>query len=120
VSRDLSAALDVADAVAQAYRLEVSSPGIDRPLRRETDFQRFAGAQVKLRSRDPVEGRRNFNGVVRGAGDGVVHLDCDGRSYQVSVGNIAKANLVPDWAAEFRKANRSARAQTGNDERSAS
>jgi ribosome maturation factor RimP len=103
VSRDLSAALDVADVIPHGYRLEVSSPGIDRPLRRMVDFQRFAGRQVKARLHDPVEGRKNFSGTIRGAGDGVVELDCDGRSYQLPVDAIARAHLVPDWEAEFRR-----------------
>ena len=67
VSRDLSATLDVADCIHHTYRLEVSSPGIDRPLRREHDFARFAGQEAKIRTTDPVEGRRNFSGVLAGA-----------------------------------------------------
>jgi ribosome maturation factor RimP len=103
VSRDLSAALDVEDAITHAYRLEVSSPGIDRPLRRLVDFQRFAGRQIKVRMTDAVEGRRNFSGTLRGAGDGAVQVDCDGRCYQLPVDAIARAHLVPDWEAEFRR-----------------
>lgn len=103
VSRDVSAALDVADAIHHAYRLEVSSPGLDRPLRREQDFRRFAGQQVKIRTTDPVEGRRNFSGTLRGADQGQVEVDCDGRSYRLPVGVIARAHLVPDWDAEFRR-----------------
>jgi ribosome maturation factor RimP len=103
VSRDLSAALDVADAINHAYRLEVSSPGIDRPLRRARDFQRFAGRQVKVRTVDMVDGRRNFSGTIRGAVGDVVEVECDGRSYQIPVSAIARAHLVPDWDAEFRR-----------------
>jgi len=103
VSRDLSAALDVADAITHAYRLEVSSPGIDRPLRRARDFQRFAGRQVKVRTVDMVEGRRNFSGTIRGANGDAVEVECDGRSYQIPLGVIARAHLVPDWDAEFRR-----------------
>ncbi len=103
VSRDLSAALDVADVIPHAYRLEVSSPGIDRPLRRLVDFQRFAGHEVKVRTTDPVDGRRNFSGTLRGADGGVVLLDCDGREYRLPVDAIARAHLVPDWEAEFRR-----------------
>jgi ribosome maturation factor RimP len=103
VSRDLSATLDVADTIHHTYRLEVSSPGIDRPLRRESDFIRFAGQQAKIRTTDPVEGRRNFSGVLIGAKDGQVHIDCEGRSYQLPIAIIVRANLVPDWDAEFHR-----------------
>ena len=103
VSRDLSATLDVADSIHHAYRLEVSSPGIDRPLRRERDFARFAGQKAKIRTTDPVEDRRNFSGVLRGAQDGQVQIDCDGRSYQLPIAIIVRANLVPDWEAEFHR-----------------
>jgi len=103
VSRDLSATLDVADCIHHAYRLEVSSPGIDRPLRRERDFARFAGREAKIRMTDPVEGRRNFSGVLAGASDGRVQIDCEGRSYQLPLDMIVRANLVPDWDAEFRR-----------------
>jgi len=117
VSRDLSAALDVSDAIPHAYRLEVSSPGIDRPMRRLRDFRRFVGAKVKIRTTDAVEGRRNFSGTIRDARgsecDGVVEVECDGSPYQVPVNAIARAHLVPDWDAEFRKAHK-------NDDRSMS
>jgi ribosome maturation factor RimP len=103
VSRDLSATLDVADTIHHAYRLEVSSPGIDRPLRRERDFARFAGRKCKLRTTDPVEGRRNFSGVLLGAQDGQVQIDCDGKSYQLPIAMIVRANLVPNWDAEFHR-----------------
>jgi ribosome maturation factor RimP len=103
VSRDLSATLDVADAIHHAYRLEVSSPGIDRPLRRERDFVRFAGQQAKIRTTDPVEGRRNFSGVLLGVKDGQVQIDCDGRSYHLPITMIVRANLIPDWDAEFHR-----------------
>lgn len=103
VSRDLSATLDVADAIHHAYRLEVSSPGIDRPVRREQDFIRFAGQQAKIRTADPVEGRRNFSGVLRGAKDGQVQIDCEGKLYLLPIAIIVRANLVPDWDAEFHR-----------------
>jgi ribosome maturation factor RimP len=104
VSRDVSAALDVADIIASTYRLEVSSPGLERPLRRQQDFQRFAGQKVKLKTTDPVGGRRNFSGILVGASEGAVEVECEGQSYKVPLALVAKANLVPDWAAEFRRA----------------
>jgi ribosome maturation factor RimP len=103
VSRDVSAALDVADLIRHTYQLEVSSPGLDRPLRRERDFARFAGQSARIRLADEVEGRRNFSGTLRGAQSGVVEIECDGRSYQLPIGQVAKANLIPDWEREFHR-----------------
>ncbi len=74
VSRDISAALDVADLIPHAYQLEVSSPGLDRPLRRERDFARFVGRSARIRLLEGVEGRRNFSGTLRGARDGLVEI----------------------------------------------
>jgi len=103
VSRDVSAALDVADVVPHAYQLEVSSPGLDRPLRREVDFARFVGESARIRLIDGVEGRRNFLGTLRAARDGRVEIACDGRSYTLPIDDIQKANLVPDWDREFHR-----------------
>lgn len=103
VSRDVSAALDVADLIPHAYQLEVSSPGLDRPLRRLSDFARFAGREARIRLVEGVDGRRNFSGHLRGAHDGIVEIDCDGRAYHLPVEDIAKANLVPDWDKELKR-----------------
>jgi ribosome maturation factor RimP len=103
VSRDLSAALDVADAIPHAYQLEVSSPGLDRPLRRERDFARFAGQSARVKLADGVEGRRNFSGTIRGAQAGTVEIECEGRSYQLPIDQVVKAHLVPDWEREFHR-----------------
>lgn len=108
VSRDVSAALDVADVITHAYRLEVSSPGLERPLRREKDFRRFAGRKVKIRTNSPVDGRRNFSGTLVDAAGGVVEVHCDDRSYRVPIDEVTRANLVPDWDAEFRRAGKEA------------
>ena len=103
VSRDVSAALDVADKIRNAYQLEVSSPGLDRPLRRERDFARFVGESARVRLEVGVEGRRNFSGTIRGAKDGHVEIACDGRSYELPIDDIVRANLVPDWDREFHR-----------------
>jgi ribosome maturation factor RimP len=103
VSRDLSAALDVADRIPHAYKLEVSSPGLDRPLRRERDFARFVGESARVRLEVGVEGRRNFSGTIRGAKDGRVEIACEGRSYELPIDDIVRANLVPDWDREFHR-----------------
>jgi ribosome maturation factor RimP len=103
VSRDVSAALDVSDKIPYAYQLAVSSPGLDRPLRRERDFARFVGESARVRLEVGVEGRRNFSGTIRGAKDGRVEIACDGRSYELPLDDIVRANLVPDWDREFHR-----------------
>ncbi|MBU6505414.1 MAG: ribosome maturation factor RimP [Betaproteobacteria bacterium] len=77
-------------------RLEVSSPGLDRPLKREADFERFAGRDVKLRLRVPRAGQRNFVGRIVSTADGKLVLDVDGTAIEVEVAGIDRANLVPE------------------------
>jgi ribosome maturation factor RimP len=103
VSRDVSAALDVEDIIKVAYRLEVSSPGLDRPIRRAKDFRRFIGRRIKLRAQEPILGRKNFTGTILGTEGTLVTLDCDGATYVVDVSNVVKAHLVPDWTEAFRQ-----------------
>lgn len=76
-------------------RLEVSSPGVDRLLKKERDFVRFAGHKARIRLRIPVDGQRNFVGVLREARGGKVQLDIDGRLLSVDLDNLEKARLVP-------------------------
>jgi ribosome maturation factor RimP len=96
VSRDLSTLLDVEqEALPQGrYRLEVSSPGLERPLLSLRDFERFAGREVDVRTNRPFGGRRRLQGMLRGVeGDGV-KLDVGGEELSVPLTEIAKANLV--------------------------
>jgi ribosome maturation factor RimP len=76
-------------------RLEVSSPGLDRPLRTERDFARFAGQKARLKLRVPMEGQRNFVGVLRESAAGKVGLEVDGRLLSIDLGNLDKARLMP-------------------------
>jgi len=76
-------------------RLEVSSPGLDRPLKKQADFERFAGEDVQLKLRLPLNGRRNFNGVLQGVRDGKVCLLLDTGEVELDLANIDKARLVP-------------------------
>lgn len=96
VSRDLSDALDVAEGVAPqgAYRLEVGSPGLDRPLISLADFQRFAGEDVRITTFKPVDGRRRFSGKLTGVEGQQVVLEQDGQLIKLQLDEIAKANLV--------------------------
>jgi ribosome maturation factor RimP len=99
VSRDLSTALDVVEGIAPdgAYRLEVGSPGLDRPLFSLTDFARFAGETVRVQTRSPVAGRRRFSGKLVGVEDDAVKLEQDGQLLKLPHGEIAKANLIPQF-----------------------
>jgi ribosome maturation factor RimP len=76
-------------------RLEVSSPGLDRVLKKEADFVRFAGQQAKIKVRVPMEGRKNFVGVLGEVKDGGVQLDLEGSLVTIELSNIDKARLVP-------------------------
>ena len=96
VSRAVSAVLDVEDPIASAYRLEVSSPGIDRPLTKAADFERFKGYAAKVELGRPLDGRKRFRGRLRGvAGDTVVLQDEEtGGEQRLPVAEIANAKLV--------------------------
>lgn len=76
-------------------RLEVSSPGLDRPLKKEQDFVRFAGHKARIKVRVPIDGQRNFVGVLREVKGGAVQLDVEGRLLSLELGNLEKARLVP-------------------------
>lgn len=76
-------------------RLEVSSPGLDRPLRKEIDFLRFQGETVKLKLRIPIQGQRNFVGVLREANNGIIKLEVEGKLLDLELSNLGKARLVP-------------------------
>lgn len=76
-------------------RLEVSSPGLDRPLKKEADFVRFAGQQAQIKLRVPLSGRKNFSGVIGAVKEGVLQLDVEGKPVEIVLSNIDKARLVP-------------------------
>ncbi len=76
-------------------RLEVSSPGLDRPLRKEADFLRFQGETVKLKLRIPIQGQRNFVGVLRETNNGIIKLEVEGKLLDLELSNLGKARLVP-------------------------
>ena len=99
VSREVSAQLDVADPISGHYTLEVSSPGLERPLFGAAQFARFAGEVAKVALKLPQDGRRRLQGkILRVDGDDVA-FDVDGNELVVAAENIDKAKLVPDWAA---------------------
>jgi ribosome maturation factor RimP len=98
VSRELSNVLDVADLFGDAqYNLEVSSPGLDRPLTKEADFRRFVGRKARIRTRHPVGERRNFSGTLLDVKDGQIRIDVGDRTCDVPVADVEKANLVYEF-----------------------
>ena len=81
----------------EAYALEVSSPGIDRPLTKPEHFQRFLGRKVKVRTEEAIAGRRNFTGTLTEADDEGVSLDADGADVRIPLARIRRSNLIPDF-----------------------
>ena len=94
MSRAISAILDVEDPIAEAYTLEVSSPGIDRPLVRPRDFERYAGHEARIETNVSVNGRRRFRGRVLGIEGDVVRVAVEGEDIEVPFSAISKAKLV--------------------------
>ena len=95
VSRQLSRVFEVEG--IDYERLEVSSPGLDRPLRKPADFERFAGSRVDVKMRAPdANGRKRFNGLLKGVQDGTALVDVEGREVALKLDDMDKARLVPD------------------------
>jgi ribosome maturation factor RimP len=97
VSHQVSGLLDVEDPIPGQYSLEISSPGLDRPLFRASDFERFAGQEVRLRLTVPREGRRKFRGRLVGLRDGRVVVRVEELELVVALDDIDEARLVPDY-----------------------
>ena len=99
-TRLVNPVLDTADLIAEHYMLEVSSPGIERPLRKEAHFAQYAGERVRVTTHGPVGGRKRFTGILKGVQDGLVELDCDGTAVSMHLENIDRARLVPGHDGE--------------------
>lgn len=103
VSLHLGTILDVEDFIHSAYTLEVSSPGLDRGLYKRADYERFAGSLVKMKTKSPIGGQRNFRGRLLGVeGEEVIFEDNTSGRVIVSLDSIAKANIEIDFEAELR------------------
>lgn len=100
VSREVAAALDVEDVITSAYRLEISSPGLDRPLVKPDHFRRFKGEVAKIQTLVPVAGRRRFQGVLLDATDDDVSIDTADGPVTLPLADIDKAKLVPNFDKE--------------------
>ena len=94
VSHQVGTLLDVEDLLPGHYLLEVSSPGVDRPLFKRADYERFAGSRVKVRTQAPINGQRNFRGRLKGIDGDVVRLEAEpGGEVEIDFANITKANI---------------------------
>ena len=99
VSREVSAQLDVADPISGNYTLEVSSPGLDRPLFGAAQFVRFVGESAKVTLKLPQDGRRRLQGEVLRVDGSTIAFAVDNAEVEIDAANIDKAKLVPDWIA---------------------
>lgn len=96
VSRQISALLDVEDPVLGRYNLEVSSPGLDRPLIKEHHFQRYVGHTVRVSTHIPIDNQRKFKGLLQSAGVAGIVLNQDGKELVLTWDNILRANVLPE------------------------
>jgi ribosome maturation factor RimP len=97
VSHQASAILDVEDPISTEYNLEVSSPGMDRPLFKEAHYADCVGEVVSVRLRVPMDNRRNFKGKVLACESGNITVEIDGQQFVLAIANIEKGNLVPSF-----------------------
>jgi ribosome maturation factor RimP len=106
-SRTIEPILDVEDFIEPAYSLEVSSPGVNRPLRKPADFLKFVGERAHVKSFAPVDTgagpRKNWTGILRGFEGGAVEIEVEGRIHWIPHGQIAKAHLEYDFEADLRR-----------------
>jgi ribosome maturation factor RimP len=99
VSRQVSERLDAVELIRSAYTLEVSSPGLDRPLRTRAHYERFAGSRVHVETTLPRAGRRRWTGRLAAVGDDGIVLEVDGETVTLGLGEIRTARLVPEYGA---------------------
>lgn len=97
VSREIGDLIDVKEVVTHEYTLEVSSPGVDRPLRKEKDFKGAVGKKVKVRMIAPMDGRRSFTGYLKDFENGTLYIEMDGTTAALPWAEVDKANLVYEF-----------------------
>jgi ribosome maturation factor RimP len=97
ISQEVGRSLDIEDFIQAPYSLEVSSPGLTRPLKTEKDFMKYRYCLIKVKTVDPVENRRQFKGRLLGVSENRIEMEMDGKIFQIPLSNVAKANLEVDW-----------------------
>jgi ribosome maturation factor RimP len=103
LSRLLDPVLEVEDLISSRYTLEVSTPGLERPLKKLTDFTRFAGQKIRLRTKIPIEHRSHFKGTLKGVEGEEVLMEVEGLNYRIPHKEVDRANLEVDWKLELKK-----------------
>jgi ribosome maturation factor RimP len=102
ISREIGSQLDVAEAIEVPYRLEVSSPGLDRPLSREKDFENACGCEIRIETKQPLNGRRKFSGALLRFEAGTAVVEVDGSEVQIAFADVLKAKTVYQFSrADF-------------------
>ncbi|MFN4132501.1 MAG: ribosome maturation factor RimP [Caldimicrobium sp.] len=96
ISEIVGKILDKENLIHHAYNLEVSSPGIERPLKKKEHFERFRGEKAKITLKDPLEGRRNITGIILGVKKEIVEIEAEGKVWEIELDKIKKAHLQPE------------------------
>ena len=103
ISQEVGRSLDVEDFISTPYTLEVSSPGLPRPLRKEEDFMKYRNHMIKVKTFDPVGNRRQFRGKLLGVSEKRIEIEIEREIFQIPLSNVAKANLEIDWSMLWEK-----------------
>ena len=103
ISHLLDPLLDVEDLIPGRYNLEISSPGLERPLRKFSDFKRFTGNAVRLKTKIPLQNRSHFKGVIRKVEDETIFIEGEGATFEVPFKEVHRARLEVDWVSELKK-----------------
>ncbi|MFN3920934.1 MAG: ribosome maturation factor RimP [Caldimicrobium sp.] len=96
ISEIVGKILDKENLIHHSYNLEVSSPGIERPLKKKEHFERFRGEKAKITLKDPLEGRRNITGIILGVKKEIVEIEAEGKVWEIELDKIKKAHLQPE------------------------
>ncbi len=96
ISQEVGRSLDVEDFIQAPYMLEVSSPGLTRPLKTEKDFMKYRNSLIKVRTLETIQNRRQFKGRLVGVSESQIEIEADGEIFQIPLSNVAKANLELD------------------------
>ena len=114
VSVQVSALLDIEDPIQHPYQLEVSSPGVDRVLRKEKDFNLYSGSRIRIKTREKQDGRKNFGGILKGMKNSKIVVEVDGEPVEISPENVEKARLEVPQQELFHRNARQGTATTGD------